>query len=320
MTNMEIPGISVLMSIYNETESMINESVISILNQTYRNFEFIIICDKPDRDEEIREIINRFDDSRIRLFYNSENIGLAMSMNKAASLAAYDIFARMDSDDIAEFDRFERELAFLNNGYDFVFSNYILIDENSKVLDQHMPIYDNVGIERRISLDPSIIHHPTVMFTKGIFDKVGGYRDFPCSQDADLWLRMQEAGAKFYMLPECLLKYRINNKGISGSKWMRQQLTIHYIIELSIQRLQIGVDSFNTKEYERYMEKHGVNNLKAEVSLRKGESMLLAALNDRQNGNIIASFIKRICVLLSCPTLRHYYKNILKKKYLLRIK
>ena len=305
--------ISVLMSIYNERESDIRESIGSILGQSESHFEFIIIVDNPERNE-IASLISDYHDDRIKLFYNEKNIGLAMSMNYAASLASADIFARMDADDIAEFDRFERELAFLNNGYDLVFSNYILIDENSKVLDQHMPIYDNVGIERRISLDPSIIHHPTVMFTKAIFDKVGGYRNFPCSQDADLWLRMQEVGCKFNMLHDKLLRYRINPCSVSSKKWYQQQLTIHYIMHLSLERLQTGKDSFSEEDYYKYLSRKGYTNENKAVELRKCEDMLTKALEFRMKGNVLLSFLLRLFVFLKSKQLRDYYCCVLQKK------
>ena len=96
------------------------------------------------------------------------------------------------------------------------------------------------------------------MMRRETFERVGGYRDFPCAQDSDLWMRMQEGGAAFYLLKRPLLKYRINSEGTTQKKYFKQQLTLHYIYSLSIERLETGKDSFSKDNYTDYLSKCGL--------------------------------------------------------------
>lgn len=97
------PKISVLMSVYNETLLEVEQSIISVLNQTHTDFECIIVIDKPDRIDAIAYIKQLSEkDSRIILLVNEQNIGLEMSMNRAATIAKGVYLVRMDADDICE--------------------------------------------------------------------------------------------------------------------------------------------------------------------------------------------------------------------------
>lgn len=311
---------SVLMSVYNETIEHIRESVLSVLSQVFVDFELIIILDNPER-KDVKMFIEGIKDSRIVFVENERNIGLAMSMNRAAKLARSDIFVRMDADDIAEIDRFQKQLKLLESGqYDLVFSRYCFIDEESRILDGYKEedYYNSDVLSRTVSVNPHIIHHPTVMFTREIFEKVGGYRDFPCSQDADLWLRMQEAGCRFVMLPDKLLRYRINPRSVSSKRWYQQQLTIHYIMNLSLERLQKGKDSYSIEGYNKYLSEKGCNNEKKAAALRDCEEILTKASKYRSKGNNLQSILLRIYVFLKSKQLRDYYLCVLKKKKLMR--
>lgn len=315
------PAVSVLMSVYNETGKMIRESIMSILSQSFSDFEIIVVCDNPDRRSEMKAFFDAFSDKRITFISNDINKGLALSMNIAFKYAKANLIARMDADDIAELDRFQKQLRLLDNGqYDLVFSRYSFIDEESRLLDgfEEQDYYNSDVLSRTVSVNPHIIHHPTVMFTREIFEKVGGYRDFPCSQDADLWLRMQEAGCRFVMLPDKLLRYRINPRSVSSKRWCQQQLTIHYIMNLSLERLQKGKDSYSIEGYNRYLSEKGCNNEKKATVLRDCEEILTKASKYRNKGNILQSFLLRIYVFLKSKQLRDYYLCVLKKKRLMR--
>lgn len=93
--------VSVLMSVYNETLNELAESIDSILNQTYKLFEFIIVNDNPTR-EDLKEILINYQnkDNRIKIIESKENIGLAMSLNKAFDISTGNILVRMDADDM----------------------------------------------------------------------------------------------------------------------------------------------------------------------------------------------------------------------------
>lgn len=315
---MRYPLISILMSVYNETEKYIKESVSSILNQTFSNFELIVIDDNPKRDD-VKKILESFNDNRIVFHKNPTNIGLALSMNKAAEIARADIYARMDSDDIAMPNRLQEEYNIISDNNidcDFVFSGYETMDDDGNYIDTYInKSYASLGnLNSLIMWKMSVIHHPTVMFKKHIFNKTNGYRNFPCSQDADLWFRMAEAGCKFSYIPQVLLRYRKNSQSVSNQKWFLQKITGYYIFSLAIERSRKGSDSFSPEQYQKYLIQWGVNDSAKENELRNSYKMLQGSFKY----NRIESIIRRVYVFLSSKLLRHYYIQLLERK--IRIK
>ena len=127
--------ISVIMSVYNEERKWIEQAVISILEQSYSDLEFIIICDNPDIEDDIKEyllLLERMNQNVI-ILWNEKNIGLAKSLNRGIEVAKGEYIARMDADDISDGERLRKELDFLiENNYDLVSTNKINIDEESK--------------------------------------------------------------------------------------------------------------------------------------------------------------------------------------------
>ena len=315
------PLASVLMSIYNETESQIRESVASVLSQDFKDFEFIIVLDKPERDD-VETILESFNDSRIVFDKNSRNIGLAMSMNRAAGIASSEIFIRMDADDVCLPRRFSREIDIIKTGnYDFVFTNYDNIDDNSEIIKRaeiKQDMSDCIQLNKLVSLDPSIIHHPTVVFSRKIFEGVGGYRDFPCSQDSDLWMRMAEIGCRFYMIGQPFLQYRVNANSVSNKRWFKQQLTCNYIFELSIERLKKGKDTFSYSGYENYLDKWKVNDSASKDKLLDCYRLLSEASEFARKGQIIKSLILKAKVFMISPLMRRHFISLQTKKRLLR--
>ncbi len=114
-------------------ENYLKEAVLSILNQTYQDFEFIIVDDAST--DKTLGILKGFDDPRIKIISNSENCGLTESLNKAIRSARGNYIARMDADDVSLPHRFERQLEFLEKtpGYALVGSSYYRIDESGNI-------------------------------------------------------------------------------------------------------------------------------------------------------------------------------------------
>lgn len=319
---MQEPKLSILMSTYGETESHIREAVESLLCQSFSEYELIVINDNPNRTD-IKSILDSYGDSRIRFYQNSSNIGLAMSMNKAARMALTDIFARMDADDIALPQRIEKQYKEIQKGFfDFVFSDFNYIDEKSNLVEGRIehPYYSPEELNFILTKD-NVIHHPTVMFTRSIFEKVGGYRDFPCSQDADLWFRMHEAGCRFLMLKDKLLQYRINSNSISNKRWFQQQLTCNYIFDLSIERLKRnGNDSFSQENYSIYLSKWDVGNPQKASKLRRDYRLLSRAAKCKFKGRKIYALFIRLWVFISSRYMRNHILQVKRKTYLLKRK
>ena len=128
--------ITVIMSTYKEDERLLRESIESILNQTYKDFEYIIILDYPDNDVHKRVIEEyALKDDRIHFYVNEKNMGLTYSLNRGLSLCHGEYIARMDADDISLPDRLERQMEYLEkNHYDLIGGITEMINENGSLL------------------------------------------------------------------------------------------------------------------------------------------------------------------------------------------
>ncbi len=194
------------MPVYNAAHYL-REAIDSILNQTLRDFEFIIINDgSTDRS---LEIIQSYADDRIRLI-NQENTGLAKALNNAIGISKSDFIARMDADDIAYPERIQKQYKFFSNN-----PNCIIVGSNAKKIDKdgHF-ICDSylftTDEEMKKMLPNTPFIHPSVMFRKNCFYKAGKYPEymFNFGEDLVLFNRMANLG-EFANLSDKLIKYRI---------------------------------------------------------------------------------------------------------------
>lgn len=212
--------VSVVMSVYKEPIEWLHQSIDSILNQTFPDFEFIIVCDNPlyDRGKQLLKDYAKEDD-RIVLIFNEENIGLTRSLNKALSLAKGQLIARMDADDISEAQRFEKQLDFFENNPDFDFcsTSFSLIDEDGHVIKKLANERYN-DISYLFRLNP--IGHSTVMFKRSLLSlRVPLYNElFRCEQDVELWSLMLNSGVKMKITSDVLVRYRISPQQVSQKK------------------------------------------------------------------------------------------------------
>ena len=238
----EKPRVAVLMSVYNG-EKYLREAIDSILNQTFKDFEFLIIDDGSTDNSS--DIIRSYTDPRIRLIQNEKNIGLTRSLNKGLKLAKGEYIARMDGDDIALSDRLEKQVSFLDKYEDvkLVGSSYYEIDESDKVLGRVDCLTNNDDIQRRFLLPNNCFCHPSTMFRKECIEKVGTYREFfKYAQDYDLWRRIAEE-YNVANIGEPLLKWRISHNSISSTAKTFQYAFHHMGIILAEQRQKYGKDS-----------------------------------------------------------------------------
>lgn len=248
-------SVSVLMSVYNESIIQVSKAINSILSQSFSDFELIIVNDNPDN----KEMLNFFsavysENDKIKIINNEKNIGLANSMNKALEIARGKYIARMDADDISHEDRLAIEYNILEmHQVDFVFSGFAYIDENDNIINKKKYDYYKPDEIPYFLYKNNIIHHPTVMFSKKLIEKIGKYRNFPCSQDYDLWLRFSENGCRFMMIDKILLYYRIRGNSITAKKGIQQKFTIEYIQKLALERKKNRFDSFTDENYNEYI-------------------------------------------------------------------
>jgi glycosyltransferase involved in cell wall biosynthesis len=172
------PTISCIMSVYNG-EMFLNKAIDSILNQTFNDFEFIIINDNST--DSSRDIILSYNDSRIKFINNEINLGLTKSLNNGLNIAKGKFIARMDADDYSLPDRFEESLRLMSIGYKIVSLSAITNDGNrvGQIWNQKCMKY--------ILLTYNPIVHSAVMFTSDIrYDESYRY-----AQDFELWSRFR---------------------------------------------------------------------------------------------------------------------------------
>jgi len=183
------PIITVLMSVYNG-ETYLRESIDSILNQTFNDFEFLIINDGSM--DATREIILSYDDTRIILVDNEENIGLSKSLNIGIHRSRGDYIARQDADDISHPMRFEKEYILMREeDCDVVYCRYEYMDRRGRQLLWVSPIFSAQNLGKGLISLMNPIAHGSVLMKKFSLIDAGGYNDLMVfSQDYELWLRL----------------------------------------------------------------------------------------------------------------------------------
>lgn len=230
--------VSILLSVYNG-ERFVRDAVLSILAQTYREFELLIVDDaSTDGTHTILEELAA-QDPRIRILTNSTNLGLTKSLNIALAAvgtgdpsSAFGLLrmtekvwppqngiryiARMDADDIALPDRLEKQLAFLQShpDIDVVGTAYEWIDEDGAVIGRPHVITDPDDIHRVLPRTNPLLHSSVVM-RRSALERVHGYDEsFRRAQDYDLWLRLSRT-SRMANLPDVLMQKRLARSMIS---------------------------------------------------------------------------------------------------------
>lgn len=216
--------ISVIMSCYNEELSWIKQSIESILNQTYKNIEFIIICDNPE-NYEMKELLLKYKekDNRIILILNEKNLGLVESLNRGLSKCRGNYIARMDADDISNIIRFEKQLEYFkqNPNIDLIMSAANYIDEKGNFVKSSNII--NSNCIKKMLIYGSVSIHPTWMFKRKILQKVIKYDNVTYVEDYDFLCRTILMGYNIGFINEYLLDYRIRSSGITRAKRAEQE-------------------------------------------------------------------------------------------------
>ena len=204
------PVISVIMSVYNQKNfRYLNDAVMSILRQTFSDFEFIIYNDGSD--DEILKQLQKYteSDSRILLINNPVNQGLAYSLNACIDVARGKYLARMDDDDICDVRRLQVQYDYLEKhpAAAFIGCNAALIDDDSVWGHRCMPEKPN----RKDFLKFSPYIHPTVMIRRSVLEQGNIYntsRETLRCEDYELFMRLEEAGYRGYNIQQELFCYR----------------------------------------------------------------------------------------------------------------
>jgi glycosyltransferase involved in cell wall biosynthesis len=218
------PVVSALMPVYNN-EPHLGPAIESILAQTFGDFEFIIINDGSTDDSSTT--LNRFlkQDSRIRL-YERPNTGYCRALNEGLGYVRGEFIARMDADDIAMPDRFERQVAYLREHPECVAlgGRVLLIDDDDAPIREmcHEETHEAIDAAHMEGKGGTIIH-PAMMARRSAIEAINGYDEsFAFAEDLDFFLRLAEYG-RVANLPAIVLHYRQHLTSIGYSKSEIQQ-------------------------------------------------------------------------------------------------
>jgi glycosyltransferase involved in cell wall biosynthesis len=201
------PYVTVLMPVYN-TEMYLKEAIDSILNQTFRDFEFIVINDGST--DSTSDIIESYSDPRIIYLQNEKNLGVATSLNKGLSIAKGTYIARMDGDDVSRCDRLEKQVAFMDANPEIGVCGTWLetIGDRNEVWSPPRN-HDQIIVGMLFYVNT---YHPTVIIRKDTIYKLQEFydEDFQYAEDMEYWARLAIHGVKFANIDEVLLKYRLH--------------------------------------------------------------------------------------------------------------
>lgn len=241
---------SVLLSIYKrEKITYLRQSLDSIFIQTLLPNEVVLVKDGPLSDE-VNQVIAEYQQkyATLKVVSLQKNQGLGRALNEGLKYCSYDLIARMDTDDIARPNRFEKQVE--------VFSKYSEVDICSSWIEEFEGTKDNVLSIRKLphhhhalieyAKKRCPINHPVVMFRKSAVLKAGGYKHFPLFEDYYLWIRMLMNGANFYNIQESLLYFRF-----SPEMFKRRGGWKYAVDELRFQRMMRQERFISTFEFIR---------------------------------------------------------------------
>lgn len=201
--------LSVIMATYNENPIFLRSCIDSILNQTFRDFEFIIVVEPQEKNMEFLSSIESTD-KRVKILKNETRLGVAGSRNRAILESSGKYIALMDGDDYCAPDRFEKQLSFLEDNPDVsvVGSNMYLIDKNNVIIGER--IYPELHKDiKNYFLVTMAVANPSIMVRRNDMSQVGFFDDkLFKAEDFDLWLRFLVKDKKMHNLQDELVFYR----------------------------------------------------------------------------------------------------------------
>lgn len=248
---------SVLMSVYKNTKAdELAQCMDSLFNQTAKASQYVLVIDGPVSDElknEIEKLKNRTDELEVVPFETNQGLGIALC--EGMKHCKYELIARMDTDDIAVLDRFEKQLACFEK------------DENLSICGGNMAEFqktvDNITSHRIVPEKHEDIcnflksrcpfNHMTVMFKKSEVERAGGYLDWYHNEDSYLWVRMYLAGCKFYNLQDILVYARIDDQTFrrrGGRKYYRSERDLFKFMR---KNKIISLNKYNKERFKRYI-------------------------------------------------------------------
>ena len=202
---------SVLMSVYcKDSQEWLRKAIESIISQTAKPKEIIIVCDGPLTSELDKVLLEK--NNYIKTHRLEKNMGLGEALRQGLEQCSCGLVARMDSDDISVPDRFEKQLAFFEKNPGLAAAGGFIEEFDSQTLKpvsiRKVPLTE--AEIRKFLKSRNPMNHVSVMFRKDAVMKVGGYKTFPLLEDYYLWARMAAMGLMLMNQPDILVKVRVD--------------------------------------------------------------------------------------------------------------
>ena len=236
--------ISVLLPVYNGMP-FLSAAVESILNQSFNNFELIVINNGSNDDTE--NYLNSLTDARIKVI-TTDNIGLIAALNLGMHHCQGKYIARMDADDVCDVQRLQKQLDVLENNQRIgvVCSDIVKIDAENRVIGhEHAVISNNKQLLKQLCFQKSAkpIIHPSVMLRTELLQRNAGYRNYQAAEDRDLWLRLSNQ-CDFYRIPAPLLYYRVTGTSVSRkNRLIQKNNSLLAVLNYHVNS-QLGIDMY----------------------------------------------------------------------------
>lgn len=266
---MKSPFVSVIMPSYNTESKYLHEAVESVLNQTYKNFELLIIDDGSSTS--VESILSDITDPRIVHIKNVKNMGLPYTLNIGIEQAKGKYIIRMDSDDICVKERFQKEIEFLENHTDIDVVATFAKSFGAQESLYHMSSSDD-KIKAELLWKNPIVHPTVAIRSKTLRDKKILYKPGTIAEDYELWSRMMfREHCHCAVIPEVLLMYRIHSGQVTQKKKKQLMDSSSLILEGSLTSLAV---LYNSAEMQAYMkmcfgESISTSEIKKTISLMK---------------------------------------------------
>lgn len=244
---MPSPTLSIIIITYN-TGEFISQAIRSVLYQTHKNFELIIINDGST--DNTKTIVEAFDDSRIKYFENEKNEGIVYSRNKGLELAKGEYIGMLDADDIAYPEKFEKQIDFLekNNDFGMIGSRVKFIDKNGKKLPGSWKLKASPEMIPSIMLFKNYFLQSAVLYRRECVRQYSFKTDFKIGEDYLIWFDILKKW-KAWNLQQYLVDYRIHNESITN-KFKEEKL------EKEKSVFKIILDDLNINPSDEELETH----------------------------------------------------------------
>ena len=212
--NKNMKKVSIIIPMHNSS-GHIDQCIDSVLNQTYKNIEVIVVDDKSS-DNSI-ELVEQKKDSRIKLIKLSENLGAAKARNTGIDAATGEYICFLDSDDYWKLDKLEKQVNFIEkNNYTFIYGGYVFLKKDKTTHVAHVP----ESINYKQALKNTTIFTSTVMFNMTHLKKEDIYMpNVKRGQDTATWWQILKKGITAYGIDEVLAFYRVGEKSLSSNKF-----------------------------------------------------------------------------------------------------